>query len=208
MPTKTSKPDDCHLKCKCGAFEATLTGQPKIVFNCQCHSCVAAIANIEAKDGFNGTSMKCDDSENSGVAVGIYKSNNITISKVDGTKINFVKVGKDGELARPYCTDCGTVLFNVFAPTWAAANRNALTTGEDGTTPYEFKGKIMNVNCKHAFDKDKCPAPTHSSVPFGTLFKLIPLIAGIGCDGSNAKDTALVPEDMSKVEVVPITWEK
>eukprot|EP00571_Detonula_confervacea_P016070 CAMPEP_0172310206 /NCGR_PEP_ID=MMETSP1058-20130122/11351_1 /TAXON_ID=83371 /ORGANISM="Detonula confervacea, Strain CCMP 353" /LENGTH=149 /DNA_ID=CAMNT_0013022975 /DNA_START=216 /DNA_END=665 /DNA_ORIENTATION=- len=149
--------------------------------------------------------MKCDESENSGAAVAVYKSNNATVKKVDGEKIGFMKVGEAGKTARPYCTECGTVLFNVWQPNWCAANRNAMTTA-DGSA-FQPKGTVMNINCKNAFDKDKVPAPNHGSVPFGTLFKFIPLIAGLTCDGSNAKDKALIPEDLSKVEIVPITWE-
>jgi hypothetical protein len=50
------------LKCKCGAFEATFLSDPRIVFNCHCHSCVAACKTIEDKEGFDGTSIKSDES--------------------------------------------------------------------------------------------------------------------------------------------------
>ena len=39
----------------------------------------------------------------------------------------------------------------------------------------------------------------------GMLVRFMPIILGIWCDGSN-KSEALLPEDMAKVEVVPITW--
>lgn len=204
------------LKCKCGAFEATLTGPPKIVFNCQCHSCVAVIKAIEDRDGFSGTSIKStneggsdsgDNNDYKGAAVAIYKSNNTTIDKVDESKVGFMKVGENGKLARPYCTECGTVLFNAFLPNWCAANRNAMTksgTTEEGFTP---SSPVCNVNCKHAFVPGDIPSPKHSTVPFGMLFKFIPLLTGFRCDGSHTNDKALVPEDMSKVEACPITWE-
>ena len=158
-----------HLKCKCSAFEAVFNTPPRMVFNCQCHSCVAAIAAIEAKESFNGTSMKCntpsDGEENSGAAIAIYKSNNVTVTKCDESKVAFVKVGDDGKIARPYCTECGTVLFNVWAPNWCAANRNALTTGSDGTTPYTPIAKeVMNVNCKSSFDKTKISNSSTSKI--------------------------------------------
>ena len=38
------------------------------------------------------------------------------------------------------------------------------------------------------------------------LVRFMPIILGIWCDGSK-KSEALLPEDMAKVEVVPITWE-
>ena len=195
------------LKCKCGSFEARFNCPPRITFDCHCHSCVAVIKAIEAKDGFDGISAK-SDAESGGAAVAIYKSNSVTVEKIDGSKIGFMKVGPDGKTARPYCTECGTVLFNVWAPNWCAANRNALTKGE---APYEPKKKPVGVNCKHAFDKSKIPDPKVDTIPAATLLKFIPLLAGSVnpmCDGSNAKEKGLFPEDMSTVEFVNITWEE
>lgn len=194
------------LKCKCGAFEATFDAPPRLTFNCHCHSCVAAIAAIESKEGFEGTTCKSDTGEHGGVAIAIYKSNNVTVKTADAEKISFVKVGAEGKISRPYCTSCGTVLFNVFQPNWVAANRNAMTNTADGSA-FEPAGKVTNVNAKAAYDSSKVPDPKHGSVPVGTLLKFIPLIAGVFCDGSNKKEKALIPEDMDKVEVVPITWE-
>ena len=45
-----------------------------------------------------------------------------------------------------------------------------------------------------------------SLIPFRMLLKFIPILAGFGVDGSNTEES-LIPEDMSKVEVSPITWE-
>jgi len=66
---------------------------------------------------------------------------------------------------------------------------------------------MLNVNSKHAFDKDKVPEPTHTGAPLGMLVKFLPLITGLAGDGSNSKEKALFAEDISKVESVPITWE-
>jgi hypothetical protein len=38
---------------------------------------------------------------------------NITVTKVDAAKIGFMKVGEGGLKVRWYCTECGTILFNV-----------------------------------------------------------------------------------------------
>ena len=192
------------LKCKCGSFEATFDATPRITFNCHCHSCVAVIKSIEARDGFSGTSMKSDDE--GGAAVAIFKSNNVTVTKVDGAKIGFMKVGDGGTKPRPYCTECGTVLFNVWAPNWCAVNRNAMTAA-DGSPFVPTCTPVLNILCKHAFDKDKVPEPKHSSVPLGMLVKFLPLITGLAGDGSNSKEKALIAEDISKVESVPINWE-
>ena len=192
------------LKCKCGSFEATFDAPPRITFNCHCHSCVAVIKSIEARDGFSGTSMKSDDE--GGAAVAIFKSNNVTVTKVDGAKIGFMKVGEGGKTPRPYCTECGTVLFNVWAPRWCAANRNALTAG-DGSPFVPTCTPVLNIQCKYAFDKDKVPTPKHNSLPLGMLVKFIPLLTGLAGDGSNSKEKTLIAEDISKVESIPITWE-
>jgi len=134
----------------------------------------------------------------------VYKSNNCTVVKSDKESINFMKVGEAGKIARSYCTKCGQMLFNVYDKNWCAVNRNALTksSGEAYVPP----GDVLNINCKHAFEPDKIKAPKHNSVPFTMLLKFIPMIAGFGCDGSN-KEESLIPEDMAKVEVSPITWE-
>ena len=161
------------------------------------------MASIESKPGFSGTSTKCD-SESGGAAVAVYKSNNTTVVKSDKESIGQMKVGEEGKIARSYCTKCGTVLFNVYLPNWCAVNRNALVK-EDGEA-FVPEGEVMNVNCKHAFDVSKVKGPKHNTVPFRTLLKFIPLLAGFGVDGSNTEES-LTPEDMSKVEVSPITWE-
>mmetsp|Transcript_23255 Transcript_23255/g.39752 ORF Transcript_23255/g.39752 Transcript_23255/m.39752 type:complete len:198 (-) Transcript_23255:269-862(-) len=192
------------LKCKCGSFEATFDAPPRVCFNCQCHSCVSAIKTIEAKEGFDGTSMKQDDREYSGVAIAIFKSNNTTIKTIDGSKIGFVKVGENGPYPRPYCTQCGTVLFNVYMPNWSAANLNAITNA-DGTAWKPAK-PVMNTNCKNAFDPESVPEPKQKSIPFGFVFSFIPTVLGLRCDGSNADTKELIP-DLDKVEVCPITWE-
>lgn len=206
---KLTMANNFTLKCKCGSFEANFTGLPRITFNCQCHSCVAVVNAIESKDNFDGTSIKCDvpaEGDNKGAAVAIYKSNNVTIAKVDETKINFMKVGEEGKFGRPYCTECGTILFNAWQPNWCAVNRNALVNTSSGE-PFKPVGDVMNVNCKSSFDDSAIPKPKHGSVPFGMLLKFIPMIAGLAGDGSNAKEKALIPEDISKVEFTPITWE-
>ena len=193
-----------YLKCKCGSFEATFDAPPRLIFNCHCHSCVAVINGIEAKDGFSGTSMKSD--EEGGAAVSVFKSNNVAVTKVDGAKIGFMKVGESGKIPRPYCTECGTVLFNVWLPNLCAANRNVLST-VDGSPFVPTCTPVLNVMAKNAFDQNKVPEPKHKSAPLGMLLKFIPLMMGLAGDGRNSKVKALIPEDISKVESVPMSWE-
>jgi len=193
--------EELTLKCKCGAVECKFDALPRMCFNCQCHTCVAAMKAIEGKEGFDGTSAAVDG----GVGIAIYKSNNVSVVKASSDDIGFVKVGDQGKIARPYCNNCKTLIFNVFLPNWVAANRNALTKS-DGAA-FVPEGTIKNVNCKVAFDPKAVPEPKHNSVPVGTIMKFMPLMMGIGCDGSNKSEKALIPEDMAKVEAVPITWE-
>jgi hypothetical protein len=98
------------LKCKCGSFEASFASAPRVTLICQCHSCVSIIKAIEARDGFLGISMKSDETSG-GAAVAIYKSKNITVTKVDAAKIGFMKVGIGGLKVRWYCTSTSAVLF-------------------------------------------------------------------------------------------------
>ena len=193
--------EELTLKCKCGAVECKFDALPRMCFNCQCHSCVAAMKAIEGKEGFDGTSAAVDG----GVGVAIYKSNNVSVVKASSNDIDFVKVGDQGKAARPYCNKCGTMVFNVFLPNWVAVNRNAMTKS-DGSA-FVPEGTVKNINCKHAFDPAAAPEPKHNTVPVGTIMKFIPLMMGLGCDGSNKSEKALMPEDMAKVEAVPITWE-
>jgi len=53
------------------------------------------------------------DAATGGAAVAIFKSKDIAVTKVDAEKIGFMKVGEDGTIVRRYCTECGTILFNV-----------------------------------------------------------------------------------------------
>ncbi|KAL7455001.1 hypothetical protein ACHAWC_007247 [Mediolabrus comicus] len=198
--------DDLTMKCKCGAFEAKFDTAPRIIFNCQCHSCVSVCKSIESKEGFDGISCKSDE-DTGGIAMAIYKSNNCTVVKSDKDSIDFMKVGEKGKMWRPYCTKCGTMLFNVYLPNWCAVNRNCLTNSDGSAyVPPGGKDKVININCKSAFDPDKIGEPKHNAIPFGILFKFLPSILGLIGDGSNT-EANLIPEDLDKVEVSPITWE-
>ena len=52
--------EELTLKCKCGAVECKFDALPRVCFNCQCHTCVAAMKAIEGKEGFDGTSAAVD----------------------------------------------------------------------------------------------------------------------------------------------------
>ena len=87
-----------------------------------------------------------------------------------------------------------------------AARDELLSVFQDGT-PYVPSKPVLNLMKKHAFDPDKVPEPSHETFPISGMIGFIPLILGFG--GKVApKDAALYAgKDLSKVEVVPITWE-
>ena len=192
------------FKCKCGAVAAELKDKPKEDCNCHCHSCVASAKFVEAKPAFDGYSALTDG----GFAYAIVKGKGINftsdiLSEEAHKNIDFVKVGEKGKMARTYCKGCGTVLGG-FESNMAFLNRNAIFN-QDGT-PYVPK-HVMNIMKKHAFDPSKVPEPSAKTFPISGMIGFIPLMLGFG--GKIApKDSALYAgKDLSKVEVVPITWE-
>ena len=118
-------------------------------------------------------------------------------------KIGFVKVGENGKLLRSFCTQCGTMLGG-FQNNYCVFNRNAIYN-KDGSV-YRPVGRVNNVMRKHAFDPSKVPEPSHAYVPFGFFAAFVPLLMGFG-GKKNANNVARLSKDLSKVEVVPITWE-
>mmetsp|Transcript_4663 Transcript_4663/g.9961 ORF Transcript_4663/g.9961 Transcript_4663/m.9961 type:complete len:198 (+) Transcript_4663:58-651(+) len=191
------------FKCKCGDIELRIQGKMTHI-NCHCHSCVASVKCVEAKEGFDGISGLDHD----GAAFTLVRGTNVEYPTDMSTdearsKIGFVKVGEKGPHPRCYCTKCHTFVGAV-APSFVLLNRNALFN-EDGSK-FVAEGPVQNIMKKHAFDPSKVPEPSSSTAPFGLMMTFFPLIMGFG-KKKGAKNAAFFPEDMAKVEVVPITWE-
>ncbi|KAL7460221.1 hypothetical protein ACHAXS_000685 [Conticribra weissflogii] len=191
------------FKCTCGAIEARIHGKLTHL-TCHCHSCVASVRCIEAKEGFDGISAL----ENDGVAYTAMRGTQVDYTSDMSTdesrsKVGFVKVGDNGKLARCYCTKCGTTIGAV-CPSFCFFNRNALHN-DDGSK-FVPNRPVKNVMKKHAFDPSKVPEPSCSTVPLEMAFTFIPMMFGFG-KKKDAQNDAFFPKDMAKVEVVPITWE-
>ncbi|KAL9180592.1 hypothetical protein ACHAXT_011045 [Thalassiosira profunda] len=194
------------FKCKCGAVQADIKGKLVEDCNCHCHSCVAAARHVESKPEFDGFSALNNEG---GFAYAVVKGKNINFttdiqSEEASKNIDYVKVGPKGKMARTYCKGCGTVLGG-FQKNFAFLNRHAIFH-QDGT-PYFPPKTPINIMKKHAFDPAKVPEPSVQTFSLLGVFPFIPLLLGFG--GKVApKDSALYAgKDMSKVEVVPITWE-
>ena len=106
-------------------------------------------------------------------------------------------------MVRSYCIKCGTML-GAFSEHNAFLNRNAIF--DQNGAPYKSATPASNIMARYAFDPSNVPEPRYSIVPFGMITSFIPNLLGFG-EKMDAKGSALFPADMSKVEVVPVTWE-
>lgn len=195
------------FRCKCGAVQADISGKLYAESNCHCHSCVAAAKFVENKPDFDGFSALRNS--NGGFAYVLVKGKDINFtsditSEEVQKRFDYVKVGEKGKMARTYCKECGTVL-GIFAKNFAFLNRNCIfdNTGAD----YVPSSPVLNIMKKHAFEPDKVPEPSAATFPLSGMLPLIPIMWGFGRRVA-AKDAAIYAgKDLSKVEVVPITWE-
>ena len=112
-----------------------------------------------------------------------------------------------------YCRSSLTLMFDIIIKpfssqemnkNWSGVNRNALINA-DGSTPFICSPVApMNIMVNDSFDKDLVPGPKHGSLPLAMIAKFLPLLLGLVGEGMNVKE--LIPEDISTVESVPITW--
>lgn len=195
------------FKCKCGTAQAEIKGKLYAESNCHCHSCVASAKFVESKPNFDGYSALSNG--NGGFAYVLVKGKDINftsdiVSEEAHKNIDYVKVGEKGKLARSYCKRCHTVL-GIFEKNFAFLNRNCLF--DHSGDPFKPSAPVINIMKKHAFDPDSVPEPAAATFPFFGALSLMPIMWGFG--GKVApKDSAIYAgKDLSKVEVVPITWE-
>lgn len=195
------------FKCKCGAVQAEIKGKLYAESNCHCHSCVASAKFVESKRDFNGYSALSNS--NGGFAYVLVKGKDINfisdiISEEAHKKIDYVKVGKRGKLVRSYCKSCLTVL-GAFEKNFAFLNRNCLF--DQGVDPYKPSAPVINIMKKHAFEPDKVPEPAAATFPLSGILPLLPIMWGFGGRVASKDSSIYAGKDLSKVEVVPITWE-
>lgn len=204
-------------RCKCGAVELKLNGEPAVVFNCHCHSCVSCVRYIDEKAGGTNTSALSQEGPAGGAAKAMYYLENVEIPDGLVDKLNFIKVGEKGTAVRSYLKCCGTQLNTGSGRTFPAGfrpfNRNCIFNA-DGTR-FQPKGPVQAVNAKSAFEPDLVPPPKHASAP---CWLICFFVKGIlknkccsCCCGSGAgnlrTEEAFWYDEKKVTEVVPITWE-
>mmetsp|Transcript_14603 Transcript_14603/g.29987 ORF Transcript_14603/g.29987 Transcript_14603/m.29987 type:complete len:202 (-) Transcript_14603:126-731(-) len=197
------------LKCGCGAFQAKIKGDSVASFNCHCHSCVAASRFIDERHGDilnNGHTSALDYT--GGCAVSVHWISNVDfIGDSDPLdRLGYVKVGEKGTIPRYYTKCCGTQIITlVQGYLHCGLNRNAVYE-EDGEK-YAPAVAPVNIMAKSAFNPAVVPNPKSDFAPLGLIFKFIPLftLGSLGIGKSKVKFNT--SPEMSKAEVVPITWE-
>lgn len=184
------------FKCKCGAIQFELTGDPVLNCNCHCHSCVATCRYIDEKKG--GTSGIKDH----GVAFSFFKPDQIGKLPDSLKELGAVKVGDNGKNLRLFAQCCGTSL-GFANPKLIGLNRNAIY--ENDGKEYQPSDPVINGRKKDAFDQSIVPEPSHNMYPISFLLKMIgPMLNPFG--PKFGEDGKVFFPDLAKAETVEITW--
>lgn len=194
--------------CKCGDVQAHLTGEPFVIFNCVCRSCVSACRFIEQKTNQSGTSMM--DSKDLGVCVAGYGARQVTFPNSMANKLKHVRVGEKGVKHRAYTTCCGTQMTNICFPGLIVFNRNGIQR-IDGS-PYEFgkEDTVLSANTNYCFEEDsqRINSPSHKTLPISFMSRFaIRFVDGLANPFS--PKMTVYPElfpTQEESEVSPITW--
>lgn len=188
------------FKCKCGEFQAKLTGEPLMDVNCYCHSCVACCRFVDEKHPGGTTGLKDD-----GAVFTAYKPSQIDFLGADLTDtFGLVKVGPKGKFYRLYTKCCGTLAIPGAMSKFVSFNRNGIYN-QDGS-PYVPAKPPLNLQKKNAFDPSLVPEPSHATFPMGMVCKIaMTMVNPFG--GPKLKEKALVSPNEEGAEVVEITWE-
>ena len=211
----------CSWSCKCGQIKANLKGKPVLSFNCHCHSCVAAAKFIDKKR--TTTNEKAGISiinSTGGVAISAFKANQVEFCTDLSEKLEFVRVGDNGEAWRSYTTCCGTQVTNFVTPKFIVLNRNAIAANVEITKEDESNitttsataavmdndNTILNIQKKDAFDPTAVPEPSHETTPKLYTMKFIFSVVNPCGSKKLQQYKELFPPTNEFAEVVPITW--
>lgn len=196
-------------QCKCGEVKFKLKGEPRIAFNCHCHSCVACIRHVDAK-GLPNTSALSDSG---GAAKALWYLDNVdvTASYLEG-KLNFIKVGDSGAVVRSYTKCCGTIVNTAggatFGPGFRPFNRNCITNSDGSAFSLP---DVVNVQAANAFNPEQVPPPKANGYDCQiiTAFAggIFLMKTGISTGAASLLGAEAFFKDPNSVtEVVPITW--
>ena len=201
------------LKCGCGEFQADLTAEPLVCANCFCHSCVAISRHIEDAHGKKlnkGYTPSLNDA--GGMTIAMYNLSQIKFhcymknSENPLDKLGMVKLGEDGVAVRYYTKCCGTMVMGAYHGKYDAIV-NRLAIYESDGTEFVPKEQPINMMAKYAFEPEKVPEPRSETAPLHYLVKFSKMMI-FGFFGFGKKESQInTSVDLSKAEVVPITWE-
>eukprot|EP00339_Tiarina_fusa_P019216 CAMPEP_0117046898 /NCGR_PEP_ID=MMETSP0472-20121206/32420_1 /TAXON_ID=693140 ORGANISM="Tiarina fusus, Strain LIS" /NCGR_SAMPLE_ID=MMETSP0472 /ASSEMBLY_ACC=CAM_ASM_000603 /LENGTH=201 /DNA_ID=CAMNT_0004759411 /DNA_START=48 /DNA_END=653 /DNA_ORIENTATION=- len=191
-------------KCGCGKTKLKLKGEPFLVANCCCHSCVAAARFLDEKH----SSVK---DHTSGLIDGLapfsfFKPNQVELdTELSPELFGCVKVGPKGKPQRQYVKCCGTQFGSAMSACWGL-NRNAVFE-QDGETKFVPAATPVNIMKKYAFNPEDIPEPSSNMMPFGDMFKVMSIMMNPFGPSVDKAVLQKVTADPTSAEEVPVTWE-
>lgn len=190
-------------KCACGNFKCRFLGEPELVADCYCQSCVACAMYCEDRGGRGNLDrspavVPCVESV-------YFAWRQIYFSDPDASdKLEFLKVGDDGKNLRS-CTVCCRTLFGTSSGTGVIPVNRRFLKHADGT-PY-VRDDAVRINAKFAAEPEEVPRPHYQELPVMMAFKLM-CIRAFGsrrCPIGNNERIVKIQQSMVHI-VIPITW--
>jgi hypothetical protein len=191
-------------KCGCGKTQLKLKGEPWLVVNCCCRSCVASARFLDEKHSKN-------QDHTSGLVDGrapfsFFQPDDLEeVTELSPELFGCLKVGPKGHTNRQYVKCCGTQFGLAMSGFWVL-NRNAVYE-QDGTTTYVPVETPVNTMKKYDFNPEAVPEPSSNMMPCGHIFKIMSVVMN-PCGASIDKDVIKkMSADPASADEVPITWE-